>query len=218
MKTRGYKLTRIAVQLLAGATFITNAIIFGYLYLMDFSELELRLTKKPILLFCDLSLAITGVNILFSVASACCITSKIRPLMSAYESILYMQIAFACSAAVYYHFFYIDNVYTSLSMEFFTTNPGFASLLRGYNLVPVNGSLVTAFRIYMKHIVDLFCLVQLGISIGAYAQAKLFNYTANIELDRPSERIPRIENSKGVGCNRIVNYKIPIQREAAVPV
>lgn len=212
MKTTSYSATRTIVQLLAASSLIANLLTLLYIYIFDYSDLEHKLSKKPTLMFCDMSFTIIGINVLFSVASACCITSKIRPLMKVYGKLLYAYVAFSCSAAAYFYLFYIDSLITSLSTEFITPNAGFASLLRGYGVTPINGSLVEAFRVHLKHLVGVFCMTQVGVGVGAYIQANLFSYTSGIELEKPSEKIPKIANAKDLGCSRVVNYRNPIQR------
>lgn len=210
MKTTKYTAARISIQVLTVIAIITNIAMGIYLYISDIDKVESLLTTKPLVMFFDIGLAITAMSVLYTLISACCITSKIKIVMKLYEKILYTQIGFVLAAAIYFRFFYINSVISSLSSEFIPSNAGFTALLTSYNLVPVNGSLITAFGLYLERIIDVFCIVQIIIAVLAYTQGKILRYTSQIELEKPDEEIPSVVNAKDLGSFHAMTYKMPM--------
>lgn len=203
MKTAQYKLTRIAIQTLSLAAMVANMAVFTYIYLCEFNRLEEKLTKKPTFLFSDMSMCVCAINMLFSVATACCITSKIKLWMKLCEKALYMQIAFACSAAFYFYGFYVSSVMVSISEEMIDHSQGFLALLRSYNIFPVRGSYVEGFKQHIEFAINVFCVAQLGVAFGAYIQAKMLRYTTKIELEKKTVPVPKVEVAGQVGSQRL---------------
>ncbi|ELA41828.1 uncharacterized protein VICG_01180 [Vittaforma corneae ATCC 50505] len=203
MKTAEYKVTRVIIQTISMAMMVTNMGVFAYTYLCEFNRLEERLANKPTFLFSDMSMYVCAINMLFSVITACCITSKFKFWMALCEKALYMQIAFTCSAAFYFYCFYVSSVMTSVSEEMIDHTQGFLTLLKSYNIFPVRNSYVEGFRQHIEFVVNVFCIVQLAVAFGAYIQAKILGYTTTIDLEKKAMSAPKVEVMGRVGAQRM---------------
>lgn len=208
MKSKSYSIVRIVTQVMAVVSALSSLVGFGCIQFSKLGKVEIRLASKPTFFFCDLGVYMCAINVLISIMSACCITSKLKIWMKLCQKMLLLKIGFFSCAVAYFFIWYPSSLLDGLNVTLLNNGNGIHSILASIGVRPYGNSIALGFQKYTEFYIRIFSLTQLASIVCSVGIIKMLKYSTKIDLEAKRKAIPKISEAVRLGCKtRILEVK-----------